>query len=214
MQLLCASGESKALPLSAGKSFWETSNGFSRDFIMILFGEGRSPGCLREEGEREMASRIAWWGTGASIFRPVKNWQSPGLGTQLQMFKLWMKEEKWGQMLDLWSALYQMLWDWKKGLLVWLSSGSWDCYTFLWDLLSPLWCSSPLAMTQGLSACSSVFTQILAPLLTNWVAVAKSLNLCSLVPRLHPQRPWFRNLHVHQAHQAEVLELSFPMNPC
>ena len=72
---------------------------FPRDFIMILFEGRRSPGCLREGGERETASRIAWWGAEASIFRPLKNQPSPGFGTQLQKLRLWMKEEKWGQIL-------------------------------------------------------------------------------------------------------------------
>ena len=57
---------------------------FPREFIMILFEGRRSPGCLREGGERETASRIAWWGAEASIFRPLKNQPSPGFGTQLQ----------------------------------------------------------------------------------------------------------------------------------
>ena len=61
---------------------------------MILFGEWRSQGCLQEEGEREMSSGIASWGTGASIFRPLKNQPSPGFRTQLQMLKLWLKGEK------------------------------------------------------------------------------------------------------------------------
>lgn len=76
---------------------------------MVLFGERRSNGCLQEVGERKMASRIAWWGTGASIFRPLKNQPSPGFRTQLQMLELWMKGDKWGQILDMCSALCQML---------------------------------------------------------------------------------------------------------
>ena len=84
---------------------------FPRDFIMILFEGRRSPGCLREGGERETASRIAWWGAEASIFRPLKNQPSPGFGTQLQKLRLWMKEEKWGQRRNLRSALCQEFWD-------------------------------------------------------------------------------------------------------
>lgn len=76
---------------------------------MTLFGEQRSHGCLPEEGEREMAPGVASWGTGASIFRPLKNQPSPGFRTQLQMFKLWMKGEKQGQILDIWFALCQVL---------------------------------------------------------------------------------------------------------
>lgn len=76
---------------------------------MILFGEQKSHGCLPEEREREAAPGTASWGTGASIFRPLKNQPSPGFRTQLQTFKLWMKGEKWGQKLDIWLALCQML---------------------------------------------------------------------------------------------------------
>lgn len=73
---------------------------------MVLFGERRSHGCLQEVGKREMASRIAWWGTGASIFRPLKNQPSPGFRTQLQTVD---EREKWGQILAMGSALCQML---------------------------------------------------------------------------------------------------------
>lgn len=63
---------------------------------MILFGEWRSQGCLQEEGEREMASGIASWGKGTSIFRPLKNQPSPGFRTRLQMLKLWLKRGETG----------------------------------------------------------------------------------------------------------------------
>lgn len=80
-----------------------------------------------------MASRIAWWGTGASIFRPLKNQPSPGFRAQLQMLKLWMRGRNGGK-------------HWPRGppradgfeaLEALLVSLQWEP-AFPWDLLSPL----------------------------------------------------------------------------
>lgn len=123
-----------------------------------------------------MASRIAWWGTGASIFRPLKNQPSPGFGTQLQMFKLWMKEEKWGQILDMWSALCQMLWDWERlACLTFQDEPAW-----LYISMGPPISSVAFITLVILSGCHRAAEPWFKPwphCLLNWVVLAKSLNL-------------------------------------
>ena len=54
-----------------------------------------------------MASGIVWWGTGASIFRSLKNRPSPRFRTQRQTHTLWMEGEKREQILGGWSAQCQ-----------------------------------------------------------------------------------------------------------
>lgn len=60
----------------------------------FYLGKGELSGVCKKEGEGE-GIWTAWWGTGASIFRSLKNQPSPGFRTQLQMLEFWFKGVRW-----------------------------------------------------------------------------------------------------------------------
>lgn len=80
-------------PRLPAESYPEQSAWVSPRISSVLFGERTSPGCLKE-GDREIASRVAWREAEAPIFRSLKNQPIAGFGAQLHLLEHGRKGRK------------------------------------------------------------------------------------------------------------------------